>query len=445
MRVADRLRQALSPSSPDAPPSAPESPRPLIQELRRELDRITRKYTVTSTPSCPRLDLRNADDALANRARPRAVRQPVDEAGLLYGQIFPARHRFGREALLPIGAEESLGLGVLLDIEQCSIHEHPVAPGELLFVDIETTGLSRSAGTLAFLIGLGTMVGEDGAFQVEQLLIRDPGQERSALELLEERLRVARVLVSFNGRGFDLPVLRNRGILCRIPLSLGHPHLDLLPISRRLFRPRLSNCRLGTIERELFGFERVGDIDGAEVPGLYTSCLRSGRWDDLSPVLEHNLLDVATLAVLLGVVSRHAADPLRWAEDGEELEGWGRMHLRRSRSEQGEACLVRALELARSPSSRRRILTALARCRRRAGRLAEAGAAWERLRDEFPLENAGWIELAKYHEHVTGDLRQALALTEGAPHSKVGVARRLQRLRSRLARAAVASPRQPDQ
>jgi hypothetical protein len=442
MSLADRVRRAVSGSLPasalragaartagaEPPGRDPAEHAARLAQLRRELARLERRSVWASAvpPSPP-----------AAPAPPRAAvppRQPLaGSRGMLYRERYRDGHRLGRAACLR--RPDLAGLEAihrLCALEAGLPEPTPLAPEELGFLDIESTGLSRSAGTLAFLCGVGRYR-EDG-FEVTQILLADPAQEPTALLHLARLLEGVRVLVSFNGRAFDVPVLRNRALLARTPVPLEGPHLDLLPVARRLFRSRLCSCRLSAIERGVLGLEREGDVSGAEVPAIYGDFLRSGRRDELDRVLEHNLLDVAVLAVLLEAAALHVTRPLEWAEDAEELEASGRFHLGRGDLALGEACLRRGLELARLPGTRRRLLAGLALQLRRSGRRAEAAELWERHRREFPEHRQGWLELAKYHEHVTGELARALALAEAAPHPDAEAPRRLERLRARLAR-----------
>ncbi len=461
MKLSERLRRSLAPAAPPAPAPAPD-PDPAaaarqarLGQLRREVERIARRYSlqpsrpspqqlspaaalqVDARPPRPWVGARPEPPPPAPRApawEPRSLPESVDDEGLLFRKLFTAADRFGREPVPGLELALEASLHALLRLEGWGEDACFPRLDEVLFLDLETTGLSRSAGTLAFIIGYGSF--EGGALRVEQLLLRDPAREPEVLELLRPHLERARLLVTYNGRAFDVPVLRNRSILGRVPLALERGHLDLLPVCRRLFRARLPNCRLGTIERQLFGFERVGDIDGAEAPRIYADFLASGRTGELAGMLEHNRFDVAVLSVLLRCASQHATDPLHWAEDAEELLGAGLMQLRRGDAELGEACLGRGLELACSPVTQRRLIAALARQLRRRGLHHEAGALWERHRRDFPGHSAGWIEAAKYHEHVTHDLARALALAEATPHLEPSGehARRLERLRRRVGR-----------
>jgi hypothetical protein len=207
-----------------------------------------------------------------------------------------------------------------------------------------------------------------------------------------------------------------------------------LPLCRRLFRHRVTNCRLGTIEREILGFERVDDIDGSEAPLIYADFLRSGRWGRLSGVLEHNSLDVAAMAPLLRHVADHIVDPLHWAEDGDELLAAAATHLAHGDAELARRCLERGLELSPGETTHRRLLITLAGLHRRRGDRRAASEVWERYRQAFPRCNTGWVELAKYHEHVTHDLARALELAEQAPHEDAALDHRRGRLEARIAR-----------
>ena len=146
-------------------------------------------------------------------------------------------------------------------------------PSDALFLDTETTGLSGGTGTMAFLIGLGWF--EEGRFHIRQILARDFGEEPAALACLQEIAAQKKFLVTFNGKAFDVNLLATRFILNRMQSSLHElPHLDLLHPSRRLLGHRLENCRLATLEADILGVEREGDIPGWEIPQRYFDWLR---------------------------------------------------------------------------------------------------------------------------------------------------------------------------
>ncbi|MCK5795973.1 MAG: ribonuclease H-like domain-containing protein, partial [Deltaproteobacteria bacterium] len=384
----------------------------------------------------------------------KALRQPTSAGGLLYREICRCcsepcdlgdLEELEELKLTPPSPKDLSRVGVWLG-EKAPPSSPPPAnlkARDLLFLDTETTGLSRGAGTLAFMIGVGRFAGNGDDLEIDQIVLDSPHREAEGLDILAGYLDDARALVTFNGASFDLPVLRNRAVLCRQPHLATRlnalPHLDLLPPSRRLFGARLPNCRLGTLERQILGFTRRGDLPGAEVPLAYLRFLREGRATAIQEVLDHNFLDVAVLAVLLTRVIAHRFDPLRWAEDATELPAAGRIHSA-TNPPLALACFQRSLEQPASSDLRRRAWIELARLRRRSGDLEGAALAWDTFRREFPDRSEGWIELAKHHEHVTKELQTAMRFAQGAPdHARADIEHRLVRLRRRLAAQHIAS------
>ncbi len=180
------------------------------------------------------------------------------------------------------------------------LHEslHPLAkttPEDLLYVDIETTGLS--AGTPLFLVG--ALVFSKGSLKVRQLLARDYTEEAALLDYFSGLLEGARVVVSFNGKSFDLPYIRDRSIFHGIPFHLRQAHIDLLHEARRRWRKRLPNCKLQTLEQYICKRLRYDDIPGAEIPDAYHRFVRSGNAVQMREILHHNALDLITMAEVL--------------------------------------------------------------------------------------------------------------------------------------------------
>lgn len=174
----------------------------------------------------------------------------------------------------------------------------PVARDRFLCFDTETTGLAGGSGTRAFMIGAADWCG--GALRVRQLYLTAMAGESAMLATFAAWLRPDTVLVSYNGRSYDAPLLRTRCRLQRLPDPLlDRVHVDLLHPVRRVYRGRWENCRLATIERHVLGIVREDDLPGSEAPAAWRSFLREGRTTNLMRVLEHNRQDVVTLARLL--------------------------------------------------------------------------------------------------------------------------------------------------
>ncbi len=344
----------------------------------------------------------------------------------------------------------------------------PGQPGpeaRLVCLDTETTGLGTAAGTLAFLVGLGWWEGD--RFRRLQLVCPDHGEERALLAALEQAIPADAWLVTYNGRGFDWPLLVTR---FRLHRRAAPPHagmLDLLPGVRRLFRHRLGDARLATVERELLGVERHDDVGGWEIPGRYLDFVRGGPARPLAAVLWHNAEDVASLARLLAHLDTRYADPaIRALAPPGDLVALARAYTRERRHGDALGCLDDADAAWRPPSfgsaawpfgagtplpaavTRGRIRAERARTLRRLGRSGEALAAWEALAaDGGPSAPRAWVEAAKVREHALRDPRGALRAAEAAaraaertrlrwggdPAFDDALAARLRRLRSRAA------------
>lgn len=176
----------------------------------------------------------------------------------------------------------------------------------VLFLDLETGGLSSSP---VFLAGTMHWNGED--FVVRQLFARHYGEEAGLLAALSESARGFSFMVTFNGKSYDAPFLRDRARRHGMTVDLPARHVDLLHPSRRRWRTLLPDCRLQTLEFHVCHRRRVGDVPGDEVPGLYHDFVRRGDPYRLVPVFHHNLLDVITMAEILRALCapRPARDP----------------------------------------------------------------------------------------------------------------------------------------
>ncbi len=236
---------------------------------------------------------------------------------------------------------------------------HPPADAPLVCLDTETTGLATAAGTLAFLVGLARWDG--GAFCQTQLLLPDHADEPAMLAEIARWVTPDAWLVSYNGRGFDWPLIEARYRLAGRAAPVHAGHLDLLPFVRRVFRHRMEDARLRTVEGELLGVSRIGDVEGWEIPGIYLDVLRGGPVDALAGVVIHNEKDVRSLGLLLAHVERrYAGRDARHEAPRGDLAGLSRAYTRERRHDEALECLDDAMAaeapvrdpFGRSPASR---------------------------------------------------------------------------------------------
>jgi uncharacterized protein YprB with RNaseH-like and TPR domain len=219
-------------------------------------------------------------------------------------QVFSGDYKHGSASILPLPPLRNLATWA----KDPQLGEFPLE--SYLFLDTETSGLAGGTGTYAFLVGAGRF--EGGAFRLCQFFMRDPAEEAYMLEALAGFLAPAKALVTFNGKAFDAPLLNTRYALHSIPNPLvGLSHIDLLPLSRRLWRDRLPSRALKYIEENVLLAPRTEEeVPGYEIPYLYFDYLRTGDATPLKGVFYHNSMDVVAMAALLRHEAHMLAEPL---------------------------------------------------------------------------------------------------------------------------------------
>ena len=291
------------------------------------------------------------------------------------------------------------------------------------FLDTETTGLGAGAGVYAFMVGVGIFEEHpDGLeYVVRQFFMRSPAEEPALLYALGTLLNAREVMVTFNGRSFDLPLLRaryalNRSILPaemrRVPLlNEGSPHLDLLLPARRLWKRRLQSCRLVNLESAILGLERSQeDVPGFLIPQLYVDYVRSGRAGEMQRVFYHNQEDIVTTAALAQQMCQavHAPHAAESALRGLDWVSLAQNHEQSGNAPEAERCYLYALERLDKADDQRLALQRLAVLYKRMQRWEDAAALWERWLSTVPgADAAPYIELSMYYEWKRRDLEQA--------------------------------------
>ena len=226
----------------------------------------------------------------------------------------------------------------------------------LLFLDLETTGLFSGAGTQAFLIGCATIEGT--SIRVRQFLLPGFEHERALLSEMQEWAKAHGALCTYNGRTFDVPLIETRFMFHRVPCPLdGVPHLDMLHPARRMWRQRPlamgtpdpddSSCSLSVLEKQIAGLHRVGDVPGYEIPSRFFKYVRTGDARPLEAVMEHNRLDLISLAAVLARAIVLITRGPSAAMTAQEAYGLARVYERGGAYENAEASLVRTIEFAK--------------------------------------------------------------------------------------------------
>jgi uncharacterized protein YprB with RNaseH-like and TPR domain len=289
-------------------------------------------------------------------------------------------------------------------------------PAKWLFLDTETTGLAGGTGTYAFLIGVAWW--DAGGLQVEQLLMRDFSEEHSVLAELAERIAERPVLVTFNGKTFDWPLLESRYVMTR---SMRVPrlsaHLDLLHPARAVWKLRLGSVRLVELERHVLdvpqlGWHRDNDVPSALIPQFYFDYLRGGTPAPLAGVVRHNRMDLRGLAALFGKLNsllhgaaRHDGPGATHALD---MFGLSRYLKRRGEPERAESTCVAARSMGLPLPFDAQAQRELALMAKQSRQHKKAAELWESLLNEEPYEAIGCEELAIHHERREKNFALAL-------------------------------------
>ena len=381
-----------------------------LADLRRRIARIDRKWTATPPPQ-PVADRK--------RAESRSFIEELLSGEIVrtaFGEHFEAeklweRHR--RHGSVDISDLADLPEDLLDALSGGAIaRSHPF---RWAFLDTETTGLAGGTGTCAFLIGVGSI--EPEGFRLRQFFMRDFGEEASVLARLREYLERFDVLVTYNGKSYDQPLLETRYRLARARDPFSHmEHLDLLFGARRLWKLRLESCRLVDLENQILGVEREGDLPGEMIPYCYFEFLRTKQAFRLVPIFHHNALDILSLACLTAIVPfafrRPEEAPLR---HGADLVGLARWLRRAGREPEALAALRRAVDLGLPDPILFPALWDVAALEKRAGREDAALRVFTDLAAcRNPYRVRALIALACHQEHRRRDHAAALETTLSA-------------------------------
>jgi hypothetical protein len=393
-----------------------------LAQLRRKIARIDRKWSAPAVSG----GAGRSEPALRPGLTPEDL--PLRIERLISGEVVRTAHgehfeterlweRHRRHGSVDISDLAELPEDLLGPLMGSSAAGSP--PARWAFLDTETTGLAGGAGTYAFLIGVGSI--EPAGFRLRQFFMRDYGEEPSLLWRLAQYLEGFDVLVTYNGKSYDQPLLETRFRMARAHTGRLRPfdrmeHLDLLFGARRLWKLRLESCRLVDLERRILGVEREGDLPGEMIPYCYFEFLRTQEAFRVVPIFHHNAIDILSLACLTAIVpfafrSPDAA-PLR---HGADLIGLARWLEQAGRREEALRLYRRAVELGLPDALLFRALWDIAATEKRLGRHdAAVAAASELAVSRNPYRVRALEELARHYERRERNYAMALEMTRAA-------------------------------
>ncbi len=380
-----------------------------LAHLRQTVARIDRKYSGLPSPPSTRQNEPNPAGFVEELLSGEIVETPFGKH-FETEKLFARHKRHGSYEISDLIELPHDVLAALSDGHIPSAH-----PTTWAFLDTETTGLAGGSGTYAFLIGVGSI--DEHGFRVRQFFMRDYHEEPSMLHSLTAYLARFDVLITYNGKSFDQPLLETRYTMCRA----RHPfvrleHLDLLYGARRLFKLRLESCRLVNLESQILGVERNGDVPGDLIPYYYFEYLRTQIAFRLIPIFHHNVLDIVSLACLTGVIPAAFQDPENMpARHGADLLGLARWLQISGRLEEAHRLMRRSIDMGLADQHLFRALFDAGSLEKKLGLEHAALATFIDLSlSPNPYRVRAYEELAKHYEHREKNFPMALECVRAA-------------------------------
>lgn len=411
-----------------------EGPQEQLAALRRRIARIDAKYRSAARTA-------RTETAPSRRSERYFVEEWLsgEQIETEFGAHFETEKLYGRgrrHGSIAIADLAGLPPDLLSAVSDGAVAN--CEPSKWAFLDTETAGLAGGSGSYAFLIGVGR-IAADG-FRIRQFFMRAYAEERSVLSALAAHLKQFDVLITYNGKAYDEPLLATRYRILRVPGPFQRlRHVDLLVSARRIWKLRFESCRLIDLEQQILGVEREGDLPGELIPHVYCEYLRTREAFRLVPILHHNSVDILTLACLTAIVPRAFDSPAEVGlTHGSEMAALGRWFLKANQIERALDLFRNAISAGMPDGILFRTMWDIAAIEKKLERHDAAVRTLEELAaTPNPLQGAAYEELAKHYEHrgrnpaLALDMaRRALSLTDTD-----SLRRRITRLERKPARA----------
>ena len=280
-----------------------------------------------------------------------------------------------------------------------------------VFLDTETTGLALSAGTFAFMVGVAKLIGPK--LVLRQYFLKSPSEEGAMLLDLSNFISSDNTIVTYNGIGFDLPILKHRYILHKIPVDFTkYEQLDLLKYSRALWRYQLEDRSLKSVEKNILNFNRTNDeVPGWMAPEIYRDYLKTGNMSSILGVFYHNSIDVVSLCALMYAYVKVISYQSDLHKEFQTINyALARLHEKHDIKISIQYYLTTLNQSNISDPIRINALNGLSNIYKKAGNLDEAVVLWKLASELKDIKSI--IELSKFYEHKAKDYENALSWTE---------------------------------
>lgn len=320
-----------------------------------------------------------------------------DQRIFIEKKTYPFGEKHGDILIENFNANEKLSL--LLGIPEIKDLELE----DFIFLDTETSGLNIGSGSLVFLFGC-CFFNHQG-LEIRQLFIDHPYHELLLLSTIDDLLSGFKVLISYNGKSFDIPILKNRFALIQLDHHLNSRiHIDLLHQSRKLWKYDLESKKLSDIEFDILKIKRdQEEVPGWLIPQIYMDFVQYGETELLKGVFYHNEIDVVSLAALFLKISHMLMND---EFTGNESISFGEMFQKQKDYKLSEEYFQKALENTQDKLLRKKVLLSYAFVLKKQSKLYEAMAIFDKLARKNNFHAS--IELSKYYEHKSRDFPTAL-------------------------------------
>lgn len=374
-----------------------------IARLKKNIDKINQSQKEKS------IDIVNQEVKIEEVVSGKFISTPFGDS-FIRENYFPRDYRCGEVELFQIFQSSAKTISSLARDDRLK----EIDINKTVFLDTETTGLAGGAGTYIFLVGVGYFEGD--RFCVRQYFMRDFNEERALLSALNDLLTNFKAVVTYNGKTFDLPLMKSRYIMSGMKMSLEDPyHFDLLYPARRLWKKRLESCSLSTVEREILKVSRDDDVPGYLIPEIYFKYLRTKDARAIKQVFEHNLQDILSLVALVSRMCFLVEDPLNNTEYGMDIFSIGKMFDEEKKYEQSTHYYAEALKHNLAEEEILEILRLSSFAYKRQGKWEKAEEIWKEIIERSPeFIYYPYEELAKYYEHHLKDYQKAERVAEEA-------------------------------